>query len=139
MGKTSSKHKHQGKKTTKSRGDRRARKRANRDMLESIKNGTEITNMSEKETHVRVHNAIEITVLVAENDYKYNLNDWHELTKSQQEECERDATQPSKDDEYAKLIYIQKWIIRQDVPQHKCLQASLNGLMDRSWIVIDKE
>lgn len=139
MGKKSSKSKHQGKKTTKSRGDRRARKRANRDMLDSIKNGTENTNMSEKETHVRVHNAIEITVLVAENDYKYNLNDWHDLTKSQQEECERDASHPSKDDEYAKLICIQKWIIRQDVPEHKCIQASLNGLMDRSWIVIDKE
>jgi len=42
MGKTSSKRKHQGKKTTKSRGDRRARKRADRAMMESIKNGTEI-------------------------------------------------------------------------------------------------
>ena len=136
MGKTSSKSKHQGKKTTQSRGNRRTRRRAERDMLEHIKNGTEDTTMSkEKQAPVRVHNAIEITVLVAENDYKYSLNDWHDLTESQQEECERDATQPSKDDEYAKLIYIQKWIIRQDVPEHKCIQASLNELMGRSWVV----
>ena len=138
MGKTSSKSKHQSKKTTQGRADRRTRRRANRDMLEHIKNGTEDTTMSKEKTPVRVHNAIELTVLVAENDYKYSLNDWHDLTESQQQECKRDATQPPKDDEYAKLIYIQKWIIRQDVPEHKCIQASLNELMARSWIVIDQ-
>ena len=132
MGKTSSKHKHQGKKTTKSRGDRRARKRANRDMLESIKNGTELNergNMATKETNV-----IEITVLVAEKDYKHNLNDWDTLTKDQQNECMRDAYTPAKDDEYANLIQIQKWLIRQGYPTH-CLQATLNELMDRTWRV----
>jgi len=136
MGKTSSKHKHQGKKTTEGRGDRRARRRAQRSLIENIKNGTEDTSMSKEKTPVRVRNAIEITVLVAENDYKHNLSEWHDLTKDQQEECERDATCPSKDDESAALIYIQKWIIREDVSEHKCLQASLNELMGRSWIVI---
>ena len=136
MGKTSSKSKHQSNKTTQGRADRRARRRANRDMLEHIKNGTEDTTMSkEKQAPVRVHNVIEKTVLVAENDYKHNLLEWHDLTKDQQEECERDAVRPSKDDERAALIYIQKWLIRKDEYAHKCLQASLNELMGRSWVV----
>ena len=41
MGK-SGKRKHQGKKTTKSRGDRRARRRAQRDMIQSIREGIEV-------------------------------------------------------------------------------------------------
>ena len=41
MGK-SSKRKHQGKKTTQSRGDRRARRRAQRDMIRSIREGIEV-------------------------------------------------------------------------------------------------
>ena len=41
MGK-SSKRKHQGKRATKSRGDRRARRRAQRDMIRSIREGIEI-------------------------------------------------------------------------------------------------
>ena len=133
MGKTSSKHKHQGKKTAKSRGDRRARKRANRDMLESIKNGTELNergNMATK--HI---NIITVTVLVAEEDYKHDLSMWDTLTKDQQNECMRDAYTPDKDDEYASLIFIQKWLIRQGEPVH-CLQASLNELMKRTWRVI---
>jgi len=134
MGKNSSKAKHQGKKTAKSRGDRRARKRADRDMLESIKNGTDIKergNMATKATNI-----IEITVLVAEEDYKHNLNDWDTLTKDQQNECFRDAYTPSKDDEYATLIQIQKWLIPQGTDEAHCLQASLNGLMARTWRVV---
>lgn len=36
------KSKHQGKRTTKSRGDRRARRRAQRDMIRSIREGIEV-------------------------------------------------------------------------------------------------
>lgn len=133
MGKTSSKHKHQSKKTAKSRGDRRARKRADRDMLESIKNGTELNERGNMAT--KLTNIIEITVLVAEEDYKYNLSNWDNLTKDQQNECFRDAYTPAKDDEYANLIQIQKWLIPQGTDERLCLQASLNGLMARTWRV----
>jgi len=85
---------------------------------------------------VKVNKAIELTVLVAEEDYKHNLNDWATLTESQQAECQRDAYTPSKDDEYARLIQIQKWIIREGDNETVCLQASLNGLMARTWKVI---
>lgn len=137
MGKNSSKRKHQGKKTTESRADRRARRRAQRSLIENIKNGTEDRSMSKEKTPVRVHNVIELIALVAESDYKHNLMDWHDLTNDQQEECKRDAYTPSKDDERAALIYIQKWLIRKDESEHHCLQVSLNELMGRSWIVID--
>ena len=48
MGKKSSKHKHQGKETSDSRADRRTRRRAERDMRESIKNGTETADAGKK-------------------------------------------------------------------------------------------
>lgn len=134
MGKTSSKSKHQSKKTTQGRGDRRARRRADRDMRESIKNGTELNereNMSTKTTDI-----IELTVLVAEEDYKHDLDNWDNLTKYQQNECFRDAYTPSKDDEYASLIHIQKWLIPQGADEHHCLQASLNEMVKRTWKVV---
>jgi len=43
------KSKHQGKRTTKSRGDRRARRRANRAMMENIREGIEIKASVRKE------------------------------------------------------------------------------------------
>ena len=134
MGKTSSKSKHQSKKTTQGRGDRRARRRAERDMLEHIKNGTELNereNMSTKTTDI-----IELTVLVAEEDYKHDLSMWDNLTKDQQNECFRDAYTPSKDDEYASLIHIQRWLIRKDENIQHCLQASLNEMVKRTWRVV---
>lgn len=134
MGKTSSKHKHQGKKTTNSRGNRRARKRAQRAMNRSITDGTELNergNMATKETNI-----INVTVLVAEEDYKHDLSMWDTLTKDQQNECFRDAYTPSKDDEYAALIQIQKWLIRQGTNEAHCLQASLNELMKRTWKLV---
>jgi len=102
-------------------------------MLESIKNGTELNergNMATKQINI-----ITVTVLVAEEDYKHDLSMWDTLTKDQQNECMRDAYTPAKDDEYASLIFIQKWLIRQGEPVH-CLQASLNELMKRTWRVI---
>jgi len=134
MGKNSSKHKHQSKETAKSRGDRRERKRADRDMLESIKNGTEINERGDMAT--KATDIVEITVLVAEEDYKYNLSNWHLMTNDQQNECLRDAYTPAKDDEYATLIQIQQWLIPQEADERHCLQASLNELMGRTWRVV---
>ena len=134
MGKKSSKSKYQGKKTTKSRADRRARKRANRDMLESIKNDTELNERGNMPT--KVTSTIEITVLVAEEGYKHDLSMWDNLTNDQQNECLRDAYTPSKDDERAGLIQIQRWLIRQGSNEVHCLQASLNELMKRTWKLI---
>ena len=103
-------------------------------MRESIKNGTELNereNMSTKTSDI-----IELTVLVAEEDYKHNLSMWDNLTKDQQNECFRDAYTPSKDDEYAALIYIQRWLIRTDEHIQHCLQASLNEMVKRTWRVV---
>lgn len=82
---------------------------------------------------IKVNDAIEITVLVAEEDYRYNLFEWNEMTEPQKALAQREAYEHSG---AAMSIYMQRWMLRSDDNEHHSLQASLNELMGRSWKVI---
>lgn len=82
---------------------------------------------------IKVTDAIEITVLVAEEDYKFNLDEWSDLPPSAHATCLRDVYSDEGD---ARLIFTQHWVIRHNQNEQTCLQASLNELMARTWVVI---
>jgi len=81
---------------------------------------------------IKVNDAIEITVIVAEEDYDHHLFEWSDLPPSTHATILRDVY---SDEGNARLVFTQRWIIRADENEHQCLQASLNELMGRTWVV----
>lgn len=81
---------------------------------------------------IKVNDAIEILVLVAEEDYKFNLDEWSDLPPSAHATCLRDAY---SDEGGAQHIFTQRWVLRAGENEEHSLQAALNGLMGRTWVV----
>jgi len=81
---------------------------------------------------IKVNDAIEITVIVAEEDYKHSLHEWSDLPAATHAECLRDSHSDEGD---ARLIFTQRWILRAGENEYHCLQAALNELMGRTWVV----
>lgn len=77
----------------------------------------------------KVNDAIEITVIVAEEDYKFSLWD-SDLTKQDLAEIMRDAHGD------AEFIYIQTWLLKKGENENTCLQAGLNEQVGRTWRVV---
>lgn len=70
---------------------------------------------------------LSLKVLVAEEDYRFDLCDWNDLSNEERVRAELDANNSKVTN-----IFVQIWYVKKE----SMLQASLNELLGRSWVVV---
>ena len=81
---------------------------------------------------IHVENAYTVLVVVAEEDYRFDVSG--ELSGTQMAQMMKDIYDPDpKDEQMARFVWMEKWLMSESDEGKNCVDPSVHEILNRSW------